>query len=279
MATKMHPVAAKGFNAGAALYAIARPNYAPAAVSSLIAQIQNAAKQGEEQKQPLVLELGSGTGIFSRHLLNAFGSSNVRFIEPAEGMRAEFNASVGVEFGVTAQDGMANATGLPDASVDAVVCAQAFHWFADAPTIREFRRILRPNGLLALIWNLEDPTRADWVAKVRTVYEQHELGTPQYRLGLWRAIFNPSKSPETAQVFKLPLREEHFNHAFVAPGGLDAIWNRIHSKSYILTMDSETREKLKAQVFAVLKESDVELDANGNVVYPYVTDLYTSIAI
>jgi SAM-dependent methyltransferase len=52
-----------------------------------------------------------------------------------------------------AVDGRADATGLPDASVDLVTVAQAFHWFDEEATRREFARILRPRGLVAIWWN------------------------------------------------------------------------------------------------------------------------------
>ncbi len=53
----------------------------------------------------------------------------------------------------TALNGTAENTGLGDASVDLVVCAQAFHWFCNANTANEFRRILKPDGFICLIWN------------------------------------------------------------------------------------------------------------------------------
>jgi ubiquinone/menaquinone biosynthesis C-methylase UbiE len=45
---------------------------------------------------------------------------------------------------------------VEDASVDAVICAQAFHWFANAEALKEFARVLKPGGSLGLIWNFYD---------------------------------------------------------------------------------------------------------------------------
>lgn len=49
--------------------------------------------------------------------------------------------------------GSAESTGLPDHSVEFIVCAQAFHWFDRLAAQTEFRRILQPGGKAALIWN------------------------------------------------------------------------------------------------------------------------------
>ncbi|KAG9040555.1 hypothetical protein FS837_000462, partial [Tulasnella sp. UAMH 9824] len=52
----------------------------------------------------------------------------------------------------------------------------------------EFSRVLKPRGVVALIWNLEDMDVA-WVAANRKAYEAYEQGTPQFRLGLWRKMY------------------------------------------------------------------------------------------
>ncbi|EGJ28726.1 methylase involved in ubiquinone/menaquinone biosynthesis [Moorena producens 3L] len=60
---------------------------------------------------------------------------------------------------VEIRDGTAQQTNLPDASIDLVACFQSFHWFDPEPTLLEFRRILKPTGQLAVVWN--DRNRQD----------------------------------------------------------------------------------------------------------------------
>ena len=96
-----------------------------------------------------VLDLGAGTGKLTHSLAQAF--DRVVAIEPAEAMRRML-----VELcpGVDARAGSAEAIPLPDAAVDAVYAAQAFHTFDEPRAIREIARVLRPGGALILLWNL-----------------------------------------------------------------------------------------------------------------------------
>lgn len=96
-------------------------------------------------------DLGAGTGIFSRLLLQ--WGYRVVAVEPNAEMRERAEAHLKGQSGYTSVDGTAEATGLADASLDGITVAQAFHWFDALPARQEFRRILRPGGVVALIWN------------------------------------------------------------------------------------------------------------------------------
>jgi SAM-dependent methyltransferase len=124
-------------------YARARPDYPREAVAAIL--------DGLGPPAALVAaDIGAGTGIASRLLADE--GVNILAIEPNAAMRAAFTAHPRVVL----RDATAEATGLPDAHVDLVVCAQAFHWFEPIAALREFRRILRPGGRLALMWNERD---------------------------------------------------------------------------------------------------------------------------
>jgi len=99
----------------------------------------------------LVADIGAGTGISSKMLLDA--GYRVIAVEPNAPMRAAAEKWLGADAKFSAVDGRADATGLEDASVDLVTVAQAFHWFDEETTRREFARILRPGGLAAIWWN------------------------------------------------------------------------------------------------------------------------------
>jgi SAM-dependent methyltransferase len=98
-----------------------------------------------------VADIGAGTGISSKLLLDA--AHPVVAVEPNQAMRAAADAWLAGYADYTSVAGTAEATTLDSASVDLVIAAQAFHWFDPATARREFARILKPRGLIALIWN------------------------------------------------------------------------------------------------------------------------------
>lgn len=98
-----------------------------------------------------VADVGAGTGISSKLFLDA--GHPVIAVEPNAPMRAAAEQWLGQRERFRTVDGRADATGLPDASVDLVSVAQAFHWFDPEAARREFRRILRAEGLAAIYWN------------------------------------------------------------------------------------------------------------------------------
>ncbi|KAF7976706.1 hypothetical protein HWV62_5869 [Athelia sp. TMB] len=268
MSTTVHAVAQAGFGAGNDLYDRARPSYQANALEHIRAAIKAPA--------PLnILEIGSGTGIFTRALLahpawaSALGS--LRAAEPSAGMRAVFARTV-TDARVSVAEGSFDATGAPDAWADAIIVAQAFHWCPDYDAAAaEFARVLKPGGVLALIWNLEDRGVAAWVGQQRDVIEAHEAGSPQFRLGLWRALFDqPAYRARFGEH-----REETW--AYTLPGTLEIVTERAHSKSYISILSEEERAKVDREIEKIVARgegmtwADEEKKARGEFEYPYKT--------
>ena len=99
----------------------------------------------------VVADVGSGTGIFTRLLLDH--GLRVSAVEPNPNMRKAAEDSLSEYENFTSIDGAAEDTSLAEGSIDLVTAAQAFHWFNNAATKTEFQRILKPDGKLALVWN------------------------------------------------------------------------------------------------------------------------------
>jgi SAM-dependent methyltransferase len=107
-----------------------------------------------------VVDVGAGTGKLTRSLV-ALGH-RVTAVEPLEEMLGHLRRAAP---GATALAGNAEEIPLPDASADVVVCAQAFHWFDHDAALSEIARVLRPDGRVALVWNIRD-AREPWVAEL-----------------------------------------------------------------------------------------------------------------
>lgn len=125
------------FGNAAADYAAGRPHYPREAIEwTLPAGART------------VLDLGAGTGILTKDLLEL--ALDVIAVEPLPEMRALIPTEA------TALAGTAEAIPVADASVDLVISGQAWHWFDIAAAVAEARRVLRPGGRLAQLWNLLD---------------------------------------------------------------------------------------------------------------------------
>jgi SAM-dependent methyltransferase len=138
-----------------------RPHY-PAGVLSFLASVYGFASPWD------VADIGSGTGISTEPFLQH--GNKVYAVEPNVDMRGkaeELLGSYGRRF--VSVDGTAEATGLAGASVDLVVAGQAFHWFDAVRSRVEFMRVLKPGGLVALIWNerlMDSPFEKEYEALI-----------------------------------------------------------------------------------------------------------------
>ena len=99
----------------------------------------------------MIADIGSGTGILSQLFLE--NGNTVFCVEPNAEMRRAGDAQLSHYPNYRGIDGTAEATTLADACVDFVTAGQAFHWFDPSKASAEFRRILKPGGWAALIWN------------------------------------------------------------------------------------------------------------------------------
>lgn len=161
------------FGPNAAAYAQHRPDYPAEAIQWALAGATRPVRQ--------VLDLAAGTGKLTGGLVTL--GLEVTAVEPNPGMRAEFARQ---HPGVPALDGTAERIPVPDASVDAVLGGQAFHWFDLARAFPECARVLRPGGVVAALWNTED-LRVEWVAELNRVRQEthgdpwpHESGMPDF---------------------------------------------------------------------------------------------------
>ena len=219
-------------------YERARPGYPADAVLWLA---------GETPRD--VVDLGAGTGKLTRSLA-ALGH-HVVAVEPLAEMLDRLRAAVP---GATAVVGSAESMPLPDASVDVVACAQAFHWFDPGPALAEMARVLRPGGRIALVWNVRDE-RVPWVDEMsdamvgRTGVDRHSGAIEQSGLygEVERARFEHSQDVDREALRELVL-----------------------SRSYCAVLPEEERAPILARV-------DALFDAyarDGVLTLPYVVECF-----
>lgn len=176
----VHISAEEGYANVGADYEKGRPGYSAAAVAYLLQRL-GVARSSDTRR---VVDLAAGTGKFTRALLDA-GVRPIA-VEPVAHMRETFASTTP---GVEVRDGSAEALPFDDQSVDAVVVAQAFHWFDGPRALAELHRVLKPLGGLGLVWNGQDRS-VDWVGAVWEKIDEMRDDTPNAWSYEWRRAFD-----------------------------------------------------------------------------------------
>jgi SAM-dependent methyltransferase len=197
-----------------------------------------------------VVDLGAGTGKLTRSLSGL--GHRVVAVEPLPAMLERLRRHVPAALPVV---GSAESIPLADASADAVVVAQAFHWFDPPRALVEIARVLRPGGTLGLVWNTRDE-RVGWVRRLSAVIGSESLERRQLEVafaasGLFGAL--------EARTFR---HEQRLTR--------EALLGLVESRSYCATRPADERERVLASVGALFDEEA----AGGEVVLPYVTSAY-----
>lgn len=211
----------------------------------------------------VIADVGSGTGLLSRLFLEngneVFGvEPNAAMREAGEGYLAEF-----LKFQFHSVAGSAEATALADASVDAVVAGQAFHWFEPVAARTEFQRILRADGWVALIWN-ERLTEASAFSRE---YERllQKFGTDYDRV---RETY-PTRDKMTRFFGHADFREDRLENAQVMD--YEGLRGRLLSSSYAPDKGHPQHEVMIADLARIFGEHHTE----GCVKFEYETRAYS----
>ncbi|HZY91259.1 MAG TPA: class I SAM-dependent methyltransferase [Thermoplasmata archaeon] len=252
MTPNTHPMV-QGFDRAAAAYERSRPEYPEAAVAHLCRVLGIGPGR-------IVLDLGAGTGKLTR-AVDGRGAT-LWALEPTAAMRELLHRRLPE---VTLVEGTAEAIALPSESVDAVVCAQAFHWFEPTRATAEIARILRPAGGLGLLWNLRDES-VPWVAELTRILDRRDTGVPRGRTMAWKAPFAASGLFE-------PIAEAEFS--LVQRADLETMLDRVRSVSFIALLPSAEQEAVIGEVRRLIDGSPEAWD-HGAVVLPYRTHLFWS---
>jgi SAM-dependent methyltransferase len=249
--TTIHPAAQKGYSAEAQSYARGRPEYPAELLRWLTDDLNVGAGK-------VVVDLGAGTGKFTK-LLTQTGA-DIFAVEPVAAMRTQLSSNLP---GVRCLAGSAEAIPLETSSADALVCAQAFHWFANTEALREMHRVLRADGILGLVWNVRDES-VDWVAAITEIVTPYEGDAPRFHKGDWR-------KPFTGEYFTA-LERTSFVHQHVGTPQ-EVIVDRVLSVSFIAALPAHEKAGVAAQLRELIA-SHPALRGRDTIAFPYRTEAY-----
>ncbi|HEY1014731.1 MAG TPA: class I SAM-dependent methyltransferase [Herpetosiphonaceae bacterium] len=242
----------KRFSSRVDNYVKYRPGYPPE-LPGLLAQHCGLAAAS------VVADIGSGTGLLTEPLLRH--GWRVYGVEPNPEMRAAGAALLAGHPGFASVDGTAEATTLPAASIDLIAAGQAFHWFDQEAARAEWRRILRPGGWVALVWNVRadsSPFQRDYERLLRE--QAPEYGQVNHRNVDAEALagfFRPGP------VKRLDLANQQ---RFDLPG----LKGRVLSSSYAPEPGHPRHEPLMAGLERLFER----YQEDGAVAFDYETEIY-----
>ncbi len=236
------PDPALSFASVADAYDRARPTYPRPAVEWLTGR-----------SPATVVELGAGTGKLTDRLVEL--RHDLLVTDPLDAMLEHVRERHPDLRVVTAS---AEAVPVATRSVDVVVAAQAFHWFDAEAALREAARMLKPEGRIALAWNVRDE-RIPWVKRLGRIIG--ESGPPT----------DPSETLVASRHFGY-VETETFKHWM--PMKREALMDLVRSRSNVAVMDPSARDRVLRKVGELFAEYDRSSDG---LMLPYVTHCYRAV--
>jgi ubiquinone/menaquinone biosynthesis C-methylase UbiE len=231
---ELHPLAAQ-FADVAEAYERGRPEYAPAVVGAIAAEL------GIPPGAP-VLDLAAGTGKLTRALLGA--GLDVVAVEPQSALREMLTSRIG---GERVRDGVAEAIPLPDGSVVAVTVADAFHWFDHRRALGEIRRVLRPGGGLAVLSTAPDWGDAPWAHEVGTLMAGLRPDHPHFDGPPWQDAVQAAGGWTAPREVRVTTSQ---------PASPDRVIDYLASMSWVAALPEAERAETLARVGAVIRASE-----------------------
>ncbi len=229
---------ARVFGSVADAYDRGRPGYPEEAVRWMV---------GDTARR--VLDLAAGTGALTRPLLAA--GHVVLAADPLPAMLAHLVRRSGTAT-LAAVAATAEQLPLRVAAVDAVTIGAAYHWFDPDLAVPELARVLRPGGVLAMVWNVRDES-VPWVRRLSEIIgHDAELPDPSGTLGLSGA-FGPV---------------EWQRYRMYQPLDRSRLLDLVASRSYVAVLDPTERDQVLARVGELYDQR--RGDAIG-LQMPYVT--------
>jgi SAM-dependent methyltransferase len=206
-----------------------------------------------------VADIGSGTGISTALFLD--NGNTVYAVEPNDAMREKAEELLGSHPGFITINGAAEQTGLAPSSVDLVIAGQAFHWFEPVAARKEFGRIVRPGGAIALMWN-ERQVDSDFEKAYEGLLQ--EFGTDYAQVNHSNITLKEIGAFFQPMPFQLKVTGNQQTFDW------ERLKGRLLSSSYIPIEENDIYEKMMEQ----LRRIFVTWQKDGVVYFDYQTKIY-----
>jgi SAM-dependent methyltransferase len=214
----------------------------------------------------IIADIGSGTG-FSAELFLENGNF-VYAIEPNGPMREAGEEYLATFKNIRSLDATAEATTLPGRSVDYVVAGQAFHWFNFELAYEEFKRILKPGGWIAILWNDRETDTTPFLIDYEVLLQ--EFGTDYNEINhrnidsqKVRSFFQASATMRGAPVIEMEFEN-------IQPFSYEGVEGRLLSSSYVPNVGDAQYAPMIERLHAIFDRHNT----NGRIAMRYRTLLY-----
>ncbi|EGC38187.1 hypothetical protein DICPUDRAFT_29130 [Dictyostelium purpureum] len=231
-------------------YTFGRPSYPVESVELL--------KELGIEKDSLILDLAAGTGKFTQ-VLARNGFNNIIAVEPSSGFRQECSSVLNdikekenklLNFKVL--DGLSTSIPLPDSSADCITVAHAFHWTSNIESMKEISRVLKPNGLLVILWIKSDPNKnsPELLKEIVQLYKNSKYNgnndgrksPTAHLLENWRDVFDEIKSNKELHYLINPDLIDHPTISYTESTCQERVIANSLSQSYISLLPDEKKQ-------------------------------------
>ncbi|EGV65934.1 hypothetical protein PSN45_003261 [Yamadazyma tenuis] len=303
-----HQTAISSFNSNHTSYDQFRPDFDPISVDKFLQDLGLIENQSPKTDK-VILELAAGTGKFTKNLVDHGWKDNLIIVEPSKGMLESFEKNFP---GIKTHLNSSYDIPAEDASVDSVIVAQGFHWFADRDSLKEIKRVLKPSGTFGCIWNYDGPSPSQvdvgskthylldnslstkvhipegadsmdisnstiglhkWNVHLVDYIYSFDVDVPQYRTGVWKKVLMDNEYFKPIEV------ETYFYKISSIPK--HSVFQYWLTRSFITKLSDEEKVKCEKTINEIIDKyvtDDDKIQENGNIYLQRVLGTHSIVA-
>ena len=210
-------------------------------------------------RDSVLADVGAGTGIFTEKLVTK--CKLVYAIEPNQEMRTAADKRLSSYSSYKSINGTSDKTMIGNNSIDGITVAQAFHWFDIVKTKKEFKRILKKDAYVFLIWN-NRIANTPFLSAYEDVLKNK---LPEYKVVNHKNI--------TDEIINTFINKDYQKTIFpnTQTFTLDGVLGRLSSSSYTPKEDTKEYHIIKEEIINAFNQ----YSSGGFVEFNYNTEVYS----